>query len=287
MANRQDEPLVFGETGFVSTPKRSINVTDAKRLTVEISGNYQELASQRCFPGDNPPAAAWGAGEDVSGYLVESSSLEREEGNRGILTLNLVKASGPSAAINVTYDIEMQEVQKALRTHPKLRAYKGAMEQIYGFENTDANLRVTEWDDDGKPKTFQYIDADGEPQEMDNAAAIAYAKAVTAGIETFNIYLPVISKTSTFLKMPGVSFDEETHEITGGTLDKYSTLAQIGCFDDPPIHINGFDNSEEGRWFKSVDKYTQQANGSWTRNEQWVYTNDVDHGWIYGQTIGA
>jgi hypothetical protein len=282
-----NEPIVFGETGFFSNTKRSINVTDAKRLTVEVCGDYRDLASQKCFPGDNPPAAAWGSGEDVSGYLVESSSLEREEGGRGVLTLNLVKASGPNAAINVTYDIEMQEVQKALRTHPKLRAYKGAMEQIYGFENTDPNLRVIGWDDNGKPQTFQYMDANGEMQEMDNAGAIAYAKAVTAGIETYNIYLPVISKTSTFLKMPGVSFDEETHEITGGTLDRYSTLAQIGCYDDPPIQISGFTNPNEGRWFKSVDKYTQNANGPWSRNEQWVYTNDIDHGWIYGQAIGG
>lgn len=279
-------PTVHGETGFFSTPKRSVSTTDARRLTVEICGAYRDLAAQRCFPGDNPPAAAWGTGEDVSGCLVESSSLEREDGNRGVLTLNLVKASGPDSEINETIDIEMQEVQKKLRTHPKLRNYPGAMEQIYGFENTDPNLRVVTWDSNGQPETFRYVDTYGTEHMMDNAGAIAYAKAVTAGIETYNVYLPVISKTTTFLRLPGVSFDEDTHAITGGTLNRYSSLTEIGCFTDPPIKITGYQNGEDGRWFKSVDRYTQQANGSWTRQEQWVFTNDVSHAWIYGEAIG-
>lgn len=284
-----DDISMFGEEGFFSTVKRSVSVTDSKRITVEICGKYADLQDQRCFPGDNPPSAAWGSGENVTGYLVENSTLEREEGGMGVLTINLIKASGPDAEVNVTYDIEMQEVQKALRTHPKLREYPGAMEQIYGFENTDANLRVPSggWDSDGKPVVFQYMTADGQMAIMDNAGAIAYAKAVTAGIETYNVYLPVINKTSTYLRMPGVTFDRDTHEITGGTLSKYSALDEIGCFVAPPIKIAGFTNAEVGRWFKSVDKYTQQASGAWTRTEQWVYTNDVDHKWIYGDKIGG
>ena len=275
--------MCYGDEGFFSTVKRSVTTTDSRRLTVEICGDYQDLASQKCFPGDNPPSASWGSGEDVTGYRVESATLEREDGKRGILTINLVKAKGSDAEINVTYDIEMQEVQKKLRTHPKL-AKAGALEQIWGFENLDPQLRVTKWDGDGKPTEFQYMPTDGtSPVVMDNIGAIAYAKAVTAGIETYNVYLPVISKTSTFLRMPGVTFDEDTHEITGGTLNKYSKFSEIGYFTNPPINIEGYTNENDGLWFKSVDKYTQQANGSWTRTEQWVYTNDTDHDWIYGK----
>lgn len=282
------KPIYYGEldkNAPFGTVKRTISTADSKRITAEIVGKFSRLREFDIFPGAEPPDVAMEFPDSHKDYRVENATLERDDGNTGVLTVTMIKAKGADKATNVTYDIEMQEVQKKLITHPALRdpRYKGAMEQIWGFENMSPELRVANWDKDGNPTDFYWLTVAGSQLPMTNKAAIAYAKAVTAGIETYNAYLPVISRTTTFLRMPGVEFDETTHEITGGELSLYSGLDVIGCYNTPPISIKGFSNEDEGRWFKSVDKYTQQANGSWTRNEQWVYTNDLRFGWIYGE----
>ena len=70
--------------------------------------------------------------------------------------------------------------------------------------------------------------------------------------------------------------------IRGGTLKDISdTVGQFADSGDMGISVQGFMDTNKGRWFKAQDTYVGNADGTWTRTEKWVYTNDLTHEWIY------
>ena len=94
------------------------------------------------------------------------------------------------------------------------------------------------------------------------------------GIHTYNEYWPIIVRRETYRRLPGASMKDNS--TTGGNI-KFTTNA--GKFEIPPLHLRGW--PEDKHWFKGKDTWEQNADTTWTRTEQWVYTPVTDHSWIY------
>lgn len=268
------------------TVGRSDEWADNRVATVDIVGAWRDLSALSLKPGD--PMSRISAFVDGwnGNYFIRTASLTREEGNIGHYHISLVRCDkGKNKPFNITWDVSMEEVQKKLITHPIFEDKPDVRNQIMMWEDTIKAERV-KYDKDGKP-TFYYQTADmivqGKilPVRVTSQEAISYMEAVMAGIETYNVYLPIIIKTSQYLELPGVDYDSDSHIANGGTISEFSKEDEIGRFaSDMELKISGF-SGDKGLWFKSGDKFTMQSDGTWTRTETWTFTNDVKHKWIY------
>lgn len=272
------------------TVGRSEEWADNRIAATDIYGRWEDLLSLELKPGD-PMSRLAGYLDGWSGsYYIRTASLTREEGNIGHYHISLVRCDkGKNKPFNVTWDVSMEEVQKKLITHPIFEDKPDVRNQIMMWEDTIKAERV-KYDKDGKP-TYYYQTADmivqGQivPIKVTSKEAIAYMDAVMAGIETYNLYLPIIVKTSQYLELPGVDYDADSHIAEGGTISEFTKEDEIGRFSqDLEMKIAGF---TKGLWFKSGDKFTMQSDGTWTRTETWTYTNDTRHDWIYTHQFKA
>lgn len=274
--------------GSAPTEVRTITKSDNTTLEVEIVGRYNVLENIIRSKGAGDDAGLLvnaSKGDTFSGYRIKTLACQREGGDVGVLRANLVYAQSTSQPYHITYNIDMQEVQKSLMSHPLFRRNAGSLQYIQRWNETAAGARVI-WGDDRDSDKFVYLDESGSASspyapytEITDATAIKYCKAVIAGIETYNVYLPVVSKISLYLKEPpGLSQNDTTHELSG-TL-RYST--NIGKWDDGfGFQIQGYNTTSTQGWYKSKDRYVQNADGTWQREEEWVFTNDKTHAWIY------
>lgn len=289
MAN-QDKIKYFGKIGELpwETVDRSDEWSENRVAQISIVGKYADLKAKNVKPADSASVINAFMDEDLdSQYYIRTVSLTREDGDVGRLNVSLVKCpDGKNKPFNVQWDVSMEEVQKKLITHPIFDEDKECRTIIHQWEETVKAQRVL-YNKDGKP-TFYYQTADqivqGQmfPIKIENEYVKAYCNAVTAGIETYNVYLPIIVKTSQYLELPGLDYDSESRIVESGTISEFSKEDQIGRFDgNMEISIAGFDDREKGLWFKSGDKFTQGSDGTWTRVETWTYTNDTRHKWIY------
>ena len=260
------------EKPFETVPK-DFAWSDHQTLSMTIVGDYQEMWNKNLHPG--MAANATGYVSTANGWYVRTVDITREEANVGILKLGLVYCSnGINQPYSTTIEVAMEEVQKALITHPVFKDEEKALAQIRGWERY-RNISASATKGFGQNIKFYYTEDDTNAKEVDDEVAIKYCKAVSAGIETYNLYLPVISRTSLYLRLPGVSYDSNSNNVTGGSID---CADDIGQFNDPPVKVSGL---SKGKYFKSKDSFSQAADGSWTRTEQWTYTNDLTHEWIY------
>ena len=204
---------------------------------------------------------------DVTTFGVKNSTISTDGGGVATLRVSLVGMQGLSGPYDETWDIDMQEVQMSLKRHPAVTASDVSVIQLW--EATPEAKRITT-SDDGATITFKYYaptgaeedQADMELKEVDSSSmAYNVLYAMMSGIETYNIYLPVVTRTTHWLKEP--------------FSDEYSAL---GTFSDPDKIPRGY---KKGQFFKSGDKVTVANDGSITRVEQWTYTNDMTHKWIY------
>lgn len=268
----KDEAVKLGKLEKDSTPfeqeKVDYSWNDHESLVGTIVGDYDYLRRKNILPG----SLAKDAGLDsLNNYwYVRTVDISREGANVGVMTLNCVYCpKGATTPYSVTWEVAMEEVQKALITHPMFRDEAEAIEQIRGWERyRTISANAT------KSGGFYYMNGAVE-KKVEDEKALKYCHAVSEGIETYNLYLPVISKTSMYLRLPGVTYAPDSNSVTGGSVD---CADKIGKFDTPDVKVDGVSG---GKWFKSRDTYTQAADGSWTRTEQWTYTNDVKHSWIY------
>lgn len=271
--------------GSAPTEVRTISKSDNTTLEVEIIGRYSTLENLILSkgPGDDVELLVNAAkGDSFSGYRIKTLACQREGGDVGKLRASLVYAQSTTEPFHITYNIDMQEVQKSLLSHPLFREHPESLQYIQLWNNTSPGTRVKWGSSREKDQFFYYDESSGYSSsliQITDTNAIKYCKAFVAGIETYNVYLPVVSKISLYLKAPpGLSQDDTTHELSG-TL-QYST--NIGKWDDGfGFQIQGYDTTSTQGWYKSKDRYVQNADGTWQREEEWVFTNDKTHAWIY------
>ena len=238
---------------------------------IEVVGAFDSLAQPRT--GDQVPSGyAAFLPSPGTGMIwgVQNSTLSNEAGGIGLLRISCVAVKGLLAAFDETWDIDMQEVQRSLKQHPKVLESADALTQIKLWEATPEALR-TYTTRSGLSFRYYATTEDGDPGDLTavtDAQAVKYLKAVTAGIETYNAYLPVVTRTTRYLSI-----------LTGTSSLNIPYSDKIGKFDTPSVRPGGFDGSKN--WFKSADKYSRANNGTWTRTEQWTYTDDTAHSWIY------
>lgn len=237
-------------------------------LEIEATGSLSTLLTSQPTQGSFISGAAYGHNPaEGYGWGVKSSSVTGDGGGVATLRVSLVALKSASDAYDISYDVDLSEVQMSLKKHPSLTAEDISI--IQQWEATPEAVRVY---GDGASFGFRYYEmssADATPGALTKVSATSgawnYLYAVASGIETYNIYLPVITRTAHYLKM------DISSSIVG-----YSTL---GTFDTPPITLSGYTGDKN--WFKSADKLTRANDGTVTRTEQWTYTNDTTHSWIY------
>lgn len=227
---------------------------DSNTTVVTVRGRWEAL--KRVDPADYCPV----------GYAVSNRSLEPFCDGSGQLTVNCVDVSDTSGGepIRTTYRIDMVEVEYDLAQHPHL---KEDADQIIMWLATEESKRI-----DGN--AYKYADKDGELKPV-TGKAVKFCAAYMSGIRTFNRYYPVIEKLSTWKKPPGMSVSPNM-SVSGNP-----AFSTAGNFETPPISLTGY--AATG-WYKSKDSWTQSANRSWQRTEQWTYTPEGstgDHAWIY------
>lgn len=286
MAN--DSMVVIGQisrTPFETTG-RSESWAEQRTVTATVVGQMKDIAD-KVKPGDSMAQFPnWFGGAFNSQYYVKNLDMSSPDGVTGELKLSLVKCGqGKFKPYNITWEVSMEEVQMRLINHPMI-IKNGNVDVLLKWEDTPKGRRV-EQKKNGDLEFF-YIEPDysqgaglmEKKVPIEGDWNIAYCKAVTQGIETYNRYLPTITKNSYYLELSGANYNTD-HVITGGTIRDFTGQGTIGHFDVPELKVAGFIDNKDGVWFKNCDKYTSQADGSWIRTEGWVFTNDPRHMWIY------
>ncbi len=292
------EPIYYGklaEGEMFAQPELSIKYDDRRYVTITMVARWEDIKGEGAYVGQRATDWLVKAEDlpDASHYYIIDLEKSRRDALVGVITAQLVHApNGVDKEFAVTYNIEMREVQKSLETHyllmpAKLDAdSKNAQKQIRKWNMTNEAAR-TKWDENNDP-TFYYFNFDergsavGKELKVNSVGAKKYCAAKTAGIDSFNLYLPVIQKVSNYVRPKGVKFDPDTHAIEkGATFEICDDDETIGQFCDPPVKIKGYTDSDKYRWFKSVDQWQMNADTTWTRTEEWVCTNDLNHTWIY------
>lgn len=282
------DPNIIGRAargGFETVGRRS-SWAESRVSTATVVGKIADVFD-RAKPGDSMAQHAnWFGAAFNPLYFVRTVDESSDDGVTGTVTLSLVKCpNGKTKPYNITWEVGMEEVQMKLINHPLVRKNCN-IDELLMWEDTQKGRRV-EQNKDGDLK-FYYDEYDYSAgagvsinrHEITGDWNIAYCKAVTQGIETYNRYLPVITKNSTYLEMPGAQYSQD-HIVTGGTITDFSGKDTIGHYNFPDLRVSGFINGKDGVWFKNMDKYTINADGTATRTEGWVFTNDPSAMWIY------
>lgn len=274
--------------GPFETVGRSESWAEQRNMTVNIVGKMMDLQG-RVKPGDAMSSFPnWFDGSEGANMFVKTVDLTTPDGVTGEMQLALINCpEGKTRPYNITWDVSMEEVQMKLINHPSVLE-NCDIEVLIAWLDTPAGARV--YNKNGK-LTYRYLEyADNgnggltyEPKDVTGDWNVAFCNAVTQGVETYNKYLPVLTRNSYYLELPGVAYNVN-HVITGGTITQFTGPKAIGKFSDPPINISGY-TSGDGLWFKSVDKFTSQLDSTWVRTEAWVFTNDKRLRWIYTGTL--
>lgn len=282
---------------------RSESWAEQRIWTVTVVGKWEEVRN-RFKVGDSMTdhKDVFDGGSDRN-YFIKNVNAVYSEGDVGEVQLTLVNCpNGKTKPYAVTWNIAMEEVQMKLINHPKILEH-GNINMLTMWEDTDIGIRIRKRKDaqdsvglDGVD--FYYVDRSKiyNMSAANNIDAvlkvtgdwnIAYCKAVTSGITTYNRYLPVLTKTSSYLELDGIEYDMDSRMINGGKIkdfirrDGIGKIAQEGDID---ITIDGYTN-DNGVWFNNEDSYAANADGTWTRTQSWVFTNDAKHKWIYTHNL--
>lgn len=257
---------IAGTQGAVQTSK-TVRIAAKNGCTVVVEGPYSALEAVVPEQGDDNTSCSF----CPSGMYVESATLDPDGIGGGKLSISCLDVGNdseqtPAVPTRITYSIEMVETQYELKDHPKLEAGR---KEILMWLATDENNRVF-------GNSFKYMDADGNLQTVNSQEARKFCQAYMHGIQNFVRYYPVITKTSYYRRVPGMTLDGIS--VSGGSP---TFTSGIGTFDSPGITLSGY--AATG-WFKSKDSWQQAGDLTWTRNEQWTWTPDgstSNYAWIY------
>ena len=276
------EHVVEGELerNQFETVGRTETWAEQRTATCRIVGKTGDFSNVR--PHDSMASYRnWFKGRYNGDWRIKNLEIVSPDGVTDELTMSLVKCSDLTKPYNVTWDVGMEEVQMKLINHPSVIANCNVGTLLL-WHDTLPGRRVVQKDGE---LSFYYDSADGQGTltKITGKWDLAYCKAITQGIETYNRYLPVITKTSYYLRLPGASYNQD-NVITRGTITDFTGADAIGHYDEPELNVKGY-TSKNGLWFKSADRYTTQPDGSATRTESWVFTNDPSHKWIYDDNV--
>ena len=242
---------------------------EQRTLEIEATGNLATLLKNQPTQGKfyGVDTDFYGHSPEVGkGWGVKTSTVTSDGAGVGTLRLSLVQIASADTAYDISYEIDLSEVQMSLKKHPSLDA--AAISIIQQWEATPEAVRVY---GSGSSIGFRYYAMDATTAKQGALTAVDtkskaydYLYALASGIETYNVYLPVITKTSHYLTLSTTKID----------------VSKLGTFDSPPITVGSY-SSDSKYWFKSADKYARANDGTATRTEQWTYTNDTTHSWIY------
>lgn len=254
---------VTGDPGAVTTGEITGNDGDRDSGSVTVEGPLDVVRDVTNFASFIPRGT-------VSGHRLTTDGK-----GGGKLVINWIdygQGSIATTATDITWRIDMAEVQTPLQNHPKIPAVD--RKEIFKWLATDPILRFNK--DNGSP---QWVDENGSATPVAQPYAQKFVNCYLRGIETYNRYFPVMEKISKFKTLPGANMSD--NKTTGGRISQFSAFSLIGTYEVPDLTLSGFDNHG---WFKSGDSYTQGEDRVWTRNEQWTWTpdfSDNDVKWIY------
>jgi hypothetical protein len=259
---------IAGSSNPLSLVARKV-VSTSDTVVIEVEGPYALVEALQ---------PAYGDGHDAFdrcpvGYTVANSDLSPDGRGGGRLSVTCVlygNATGSGFAPTKTvFTIDMVETVKQLENHPSLAADIAKI-KLWLASSPGVQYSGT--------SGYSYTDADGETQGIESgSAAYKFCAAYAAGITTYSEYYPVITKVSIWTTLQGVSISGNS--MTGGNVSQFS--ADIGKWDTPPLTLNGFASTN---WFKNGDRWQQNQDQTYTRQEQWTYTpegSNGPHGWIY------
>ena len=249
---------------------------DTSAVVITVEGPAAALESIVPNQGDTTTQCAY----VPAGCYVQTASLSGD--GRGNATLRITcidpsYGSGSSSILptKVTYRIEMAEERTDLISHPHVADFVDILVKWMGTADTQKY--------DAAAEQYQYDTGDGITfAHITEQAAIDFCTAWMHGIKTYNRYFPVVEKISIYKRPPGMTMNGAS--ISGGSP---TFSSDIGTWDAPNITLNGFPSTG---FFKSKDSYVQNANTSWTRTEQWVWTPDgssSNYGWIYSASSAS
>jgi hypothetical protein len=220
-----------------------------------FTGPYDDLFAMRPTRGDPMD----GTGDNM---IVQDASLKKEKLNQGVLTVNLIglNPSNPTTGssdttLKVLVEIDWIAVQKDLRASTfwleidsKIDSAGWARIEKWKNEPNPA-LKVFGTD----PYTFKFKDANEAIVTLSAAESIAAMKIIKGG-EGYNVYAPIIRKTTTFSKQP-----------TPGNAG--FIVASV------PVDVDIPDGYE---WLKTACRDTQNQDKSWQRSEEYTGADEWD-----------
>jgi hypothetical protein len=200
--------------------------------------------------------------------LVMTSSLTRKAPNMGILSIELAGAihdipGGGSVALKITAEIDWVAINKDLRTHPMFDDSEDDSDDVISWLNQypitmEGWAKIEAWraETNVALKTadplFKYKDAEGAEQTLSEAETYA-AKKILKGNDSYNIYAPVVKKTSLYKDQPPNS--------------------GAGYIEDPTVTI---DIPEPYKWLKTACRSTQNQDKTWQLVEEWTGADSID-----------
>lgn len=207
-------------------------MAEIESLELVFRGNFEELSQSQ------PARGTVGTGDNgiPAGYVVESSDLTPQKGELGEMRVfcREVDASvtqKPSGAITATIEIDMAQLEKPLLSKPGIS--DALPLEIEMWKNSPIELRRA-----------MKFEQSGGTYDL-SADAQRYAKLILKGVESYLVFSPVVSRTSTYKTRPN---PENCSKI-----------------ETPPISIPG-----DWEYLKTADRIVQQTDGKYVRTEQWT-----------------
>lgn len=210
-----------------------------------FTGPYADLFAMR--PPRGEPME--GTGDNM---LVQDSTLKRSKLGQGTLTVNLAGSnpatgsSDPDDPLSTLIEIDWVAVQKDLRTHPAFTADGSYPIDTIGW------ARIEKWkneQDETLKSAMKYRPADGSAAVDLTDDQKIVAGMILKGVDGYNLYAPVVRKTTVFPLQPG-----------SGTAGFIQQMNQVIAYDIPA----GYE------WLKTACRLVQQQDRTWQRTEEWT-----------------
>lgn len=174
--------------------------------------------------------------------------VQPERGGMATLTVSGVQKRH-GADVEITWEIEMAQIEKPILSHPKYKAY--ATEVSAWRDGTDPALKLA----------HKYLDAGGSEQSL-TGAALQTAMKIEKGVESYLVFAPVIRRIT----------KSDDNLTVGRDLGKNVSAPAIPS----NISIDG-----TWQWLKSKDNVTLDGDQLSTQIEEWTGADEWDDD-LYG-----